>query len=163
MSLPLPEPITRVAAPMSRQCAQDVALFELLIRKIFHSGFSRDVVDRRWSAFQNAFQGFDPAIVAEFTEDDARGLLHRSDLIRNRRKLFAAVHNARQVQRLILQHGSFAAWLESWSGAPFEQRVDTLAAYFEQMGINTAFWFLLEAGYATLDDYPNVHEFPPET
>ena len=57
MSLPLPEPITCVAAPMSRQCAQDVALFELLIRKIFHSGFSRDVVDRRWSAFQNAFQG----------------------------------------------------------------------------------------------------------
>ena len=156
MSLPLPEPITRVAAPMSRQCAQDMALFELLIRKIFHSGFSRDVVDRRWSAFQNAFQGFNPAVVAEFTEDDVRGLLHRSDLIRNRRKLFAAVHNA-------LQHGSFAAWLKSLSGAPFEQRVDTLAAYFEQMGINTAFWFLLEAGYATLDDYPNVHEFPLET
>lgn len=162
MTVPLPDPMNLMTTPPRRQCAQDVALFELLIRKIFHSGFSRDVVDRRWNAFQKAFQGFNPAIVAEYTDSDVCGLLNRSDLIRNRRKMFAAVRNARQVQRLILQHGSFQAWLESLSSAPFEQRVDTLVACFEQMGINTAFWFLLEAGYATLDEYPDVYEFPTD-
>lgn len=71
------------------------ALFERLVLEGFQSGLSWQTVLRKRPAFREAFAGFDAERVAAFTEADVERLLADQRLIRNRRKIEAAITNAR--------------------------------------------------------------------
>jgi DNA-3-methyladenine glycosylase I len=92
----------------------DDALFERLCLEAFQSGLSWLTVLRRREGFRKAFAGFRIAEVAAFTEADTERLLADTGIIRNRRKIEAALHNARIA----------AGWAEGelteliWSHAP---------------------------------------------
>ena len=76
------------------------AMFERLVLEGFQSGLSWLVILRKRPAFRAAFVGFDPAVVAAFTEADVQRLLADTGIVRNRAKIEATVHNARRVQEL---------------------------------------------------------------
>jgi DNA-3-methyladenine glycosylase I len=75
--------------------ADERALFERMSLEGFQSGLSWRTVLAKRPAFREVFAGFDPAAVAEFTEDDVERLLQDVRIIRNRRKIEAVVTNAR--------------------------------------------------------------------
>ncbi len=77
-----------------------VALFERLSLEAFQSGLSWLTILRKRAAFRRAFAGFDPAVVAAFTDDDVTRLLADADIVRNRAKIEATVRNARVVTEL---------------------------------------------------------------
>ena len=140
---------------LQKPLCDDASYLSLLSRKIFHAGFSKAVVDRRWSAFETSFLGFDAARLLALDAAGRNAILNDSRLIRNRKKILAVLENAGQVQRLANTHGSFRAWLRGLHTLPYECRAEALCSTFHHVGAATAFWFLFEAGMAELHERPD--------
>lgn len=73
------------------------ALFERIMLEAFQSGLSWLTILRKREAFREAFAGFDPEIVAAFTDVDVARLMGDARIVRNRAKILAAITNARAV------------------------------------------------------------------
>lgn len=93
----------------------DRALFELLILETFQAGLSWECVLNKRPAFRAAFEGFDPARVAAFGEEKQAALAADPGIIRNKRKISAAVQNAAVFLAIQREWGSFDAWLWHWT------------------------------------------------
>ena len=94
----------------------DEALFERLALEAFQSGLAWITVLRKRPAFRAAFAGFDPEVVARFTEEDVARLLQDASIIRNRMKIEATVSNARALLTLHEQGRTLDELV--WSFAP---------------------------------------------
>ena len=75
-------------------------LFERVCLEGFQAGLSWITVLRKRDAFRAAFAGFDPAVVAEFGDDDVTRLMADAGIVRNRLKIEAAITNARALLAL---------------------------------------------------------------
>jgi DNA-3-methyladenine glycosylase I len=62
--------------------------------------------------FFKAFDDFDIAKVARYSDKKVEKLLQDAGIIRNRLKVEAAIHNAKVIQRLQKEYGSFLNWLK---------------------------------------------------
>lgn len=93
----------------------DAALFELLILECFQAGLSWECVLNKRAAFRRAFDGFDLQTVCAYDEQKLLELQQDAGIIRNRRKIKAAVNNARVFRRIQAEFGSFDAWLWHWT------------------------------------------------
>lgn len=89
----------------------DRALFERLCLEIFQAGLSWLIVLKKRPALVAAFDGFDPARVAQYDENDIERLMSDAGIIRNRRKIAAVIGNARKLVEICQSEGSFAAWI----------------------------------------------------
>ncbi|MBB0991207.1 DNA-3-methyladenine glycosylase I [Dietzia sp. SLG510A3-30A2] len=83
----------------------EAGLFERLVLEGFQSGLSWVTILRKRPAFREAFAGFSPDAVAVFTEDDVARLMGDERIVRNRRKIDAAIANARAVVALRSEGG----------------------------------------------------------
>lgn len=75
-------------------------LYERMMLEAFQSGLSWITILRKRDGIRDAFARFDPDIVARFTEKDVARLMHDARIIRNHRKIQAAITNARAVLSL---------------------------------------------------------------
>ena len=89
----------------------DAGQFEFLILESAQAGLSWTTVLRKREGYRRAFAGFDPVKVAAFGRDDVERLLADSGIIRNRKKIEAAIGNARIFLDLAAKHGNFSSWL----------------------------------------------------
>jgi len=97
----------------------DPALFELLILETFQAGLSWRLILSRREAFRTVFNGFNPTVMAGWTDAHISNLLRDPTIIRNRHKIEAARANARAVLDLHATHGSFSDWLWNYvDGTP---------------------------------------------
>jgi 3-methyladenine DNA glycosylase Tag len=79
---------------------------------IFMGGLNRQVVMGKWEGFLDAFQQFDVTAVADFTDVDVERLSQDERIIRYKAKIRSVADNAREMQRIGAEHGSFSAWLQ---------------------------------------------------
>lgn len=93
----------------------ETALFERLTLEAFQSGLSWLTILRKRPAFRQAFAGFDAEVVAGFGADDRARLLADVGIVRNARKIDAAIRNARAVLALRAEGGLDAL---VWSHVP---------------------------------------------
>jgi DNA-3-methyladenine glycosylase I len=100
-----------------RPVRDERGLYERVTLEAFQSGLAWVTVLRKREAFRAAFAGFDPAVVATYDDRDVARLLADPGIIRNRRKIEAAVLNARAVLDLA---GGLPELL--WSFAPTAAR-----------------------------------------
>lgn len=133
----------------------DADYLSLLTRKMFHSGFSKETVDRKWPGFEAAFHRFAPERVATLSVLELEHLYGDQRLVRHRAKIRAVVANARHFQEVAGTHGSWGTWLGGLGDHPYEERANTLQACLTHCGPTTIFYFLLEAGEVDLDDKPD--------
>ncbi|MGN0064860.1 MAG: DNA-3-methyladenine glycosylase I [Nocardioides sp.] len=75
--------------------AGEAAWFERLTLEAFQSGLSWRTILLKRPAFRAAFADFDVDTVARFDEHDVERLMGDASIVRNRRKIDAAVTNAR--------------------------------------------------------------------
>jgi DNA-3-methyladenine glycosylase I len=95
-------------------------LFERLTLEAFQSGLSWLTILRKRENFRSAFDGFDVEKVAEYKAKDVKRLLSDAGIVRNRRKIEAAITNAKAAREL---HESGETLDELiWSFAPEEER-----------------------------------------
>jgi DNA-3-methyladenine glycosylase I len=73
------------------------ALFELLCLEGFQAGLSWITILRKRVAFREAFEGFDPAVVARYGQRDVERLLADPGIVRHRGKITATIANAQAV------------------------------------------------------------------
>ncbi|MCY1043939.1 DNA-3-methyladenine glycosylase I [Corallococcus sp. bb12-1] len=71
------------------------ALWELLMLEGFQAGLAWIIILRKREAFRKAFKGFDPKVVARFTEKDVDRLMGDAGIVRARAKIEATIGNAR--------------------------------------------------------------------
>jgi len=85
--------------------------FEFLLLETQQAGLSWITILRKREAYRRAFAGFDAEKVARFGEAKVETLLGDAGIIRNRRKIEAAVKNARAFLAIQEDEGSFDTWL----------------------------------------------------
>lgn len=89
----------------------DRRLFEMLVLEGAQAGLSWLTILRKRSAYGAAFDGFDIEVVARYDEDRIQHLLAGSGIVRNRRKIEAAVRNAQLALEVQREFGSLDVYL----------------------------------------------------
>ncbi len=74
----------------------EVELFERLTLEAFQSGLSWRTILNKRENFRKAFDGFDPDRVAAYGADEVARLMADAGIVRNRKKIDAAITNARR-------------------------------------------------------------------
>jgi len=93
--------------------------FEFLLLETQQAGLSWRCILGKRDAFRKAYAGFDPAKVARFSPARVEELLGDPGIIRNRRKIEAAIKNARAFLAVAEEFGSFDAYIWSFvAGEP---------------------------------------------
>jgi DNA-3-methyladenine glycosylase I len=96
----------------------DDELFERLMFEINQAGLNWILILKKQDNFRTAFDNFSIDKVAAYTEHDVARLMNNEGIIRNRLKINAAIENARVLQKIRNEYGSFREWLD--------QRAETL-------------------------------------
>ncbi len=103
------------------------ALWEKLILDGFQAGLSWITILKKREGFRQAFEGFDPNVIAMWGAEDVARLVQDTRIIRHRGKIEATIGNARAWQAIEAEEG-FAKWVWSYvGGAPIQSRFATAA------------------------------------
>jgi DNA-3-methyladenine glycosylase I len=109
-------------------CHDERELFERLLLECFQAGLSWQTILRKREHFRRAFEGFDPAVVADYDEPQFERLMTDSGIVRNRLKVRGAAQNARAFLQIQGERGSFDRYLWGWvDGTPVVSRPASLA------------------------------------
>lgn len=107
----------------------DAHLFEMLLLESFQAGLSWECVLNKRDAFRRAFDGFAPERIAAYEEETLTALASDASIIRNKRKIRAAVRNARIFLELQKEYGSFLNYLKQfWDGKTVYDCTSTTSA-----------------------------------
>ena len=98
-----------------RPVHDDGKLFEMLLLECFQAGLSWECVLNKREGFRRAFADFHLEKVCAFTEADVERLMQDDAIIRHRRKIEAAVGNARVFRDIQREYGSFDCYLWRWT------------------------------------------------
>ena len=98
--------------------SDDTELFERLMLEGFQAGLSWSTILRKRDAFQEAFRGWDPHVVAAFDHTDRERLLQDAGIVRNRAKIDATIGNARAFLATSKEFGGFARYLATIVPSP---------------------------------------------
>ena len=94
----------------------DRGLFEFLILEGAQAGLSWDTILAKRENYRKAFDGFDPAKVARYSEAKCQTLLQNEGIVRNRLKIASAVANAKAFLAVQKEFGTFDAYVWSFLG-----------------------------------------------
>ena len=94
----------------------DRTLFEFLVLEGAQAGLSWSTILRKREHYRQAFDGFDPQVVAGYNEAKVAELLANPGIVRNRLKINAVIQNARALLKVQAEFGSFAAYLWQFTG-----------------------------------------------
>jgi DNA-3-methyladenine glycosylase I len=132
---------------------EDHALFERLVLEINQAGLSWLTILKKQANFHRAYDGFDIDKVAAYGPTERERLLADAGIVRNRRKVDAAIENARRIQALRAAHGSFKGWLDAHHPRSREDWVQLFRETFVFTGGEIVGEFLLSSGYL-----PGAHQ-----
>lgn len=89
----------------------DQSLYELLILETFQAGLSWETILNKRHNFRNAFDGFDPNLIQHYDKEKVQSLMENPGIIRNRRKIDAAISNARVFLEIQKEWDSFSNYI----------------------------------------------------
>jgi len=125
----------------------DNELFGRLIMEINQAGLSWETILKKEASFRRAYENFDIDKIAAYSEDDRERLLADAGIIRNRLKVNAAIENAKTIQILQKEFGSFKKWLEHHHPKSKEEWVKLFKKTFRFTGGEIVNEFLMSIGY----------------
>ena len=104
------------------------SLWEMLILEGFQAGLSWITILRKRETFRQAFQGFDPEVIAAYGPADVERLLADPGIIRSRAKIEATIGGAQAYLHMAAQGEDFADWAWSFTeGKPIRNTWQTTA------------------------------------
>lgn len=114
---------------------------------VFSAGFNWKVIEAKWEGFEEAFEGFDPGKLAFFGDEMLDTLVSDTRIIRNGQKIRATLENAKFVNQVERDTGSFAGHIANW---PSEDQLGLMAWLHKngsRLGGATAQYFLRFSGW----------------
>lgn len=125
----------------------DNELFERLVLEINQAGLSWETILKKQEGFKQAYDNFDIAVVAAYTEKDIERLLNDASIIRNKLKINAAIYNANVILNLQKEFGSFKSWLDINHPNSKDEWVKLFKKIFKFTGGEIVNEFLMSTGY----------------
>jgi len=102
-------------------------LFEFLVLEGMQAGLSWQTILRKRENFRQAFDNFDPVLIAQYDEQKVAALLANPGIIRNRLKIAGAIQNAKSFLAVQQAFGSFDAYIWRFvDGKPIQNARKTL-------------------------------------
>jgi DNA-3-methyladenine glycosylase I len=94
----------------------DRRLFEMLVLEGFQAGLSWITILRKRQNFREAFDDFDPELIARYGSEKVAALLADPGIVRNRAKVEGAILSARGCLELMREPGGLARFLWQFVG-----------------------------------------------
>lgn len=94
----------------------DKKLFEYIVLDTFQAGLSWKTVLHKRENFRQAFDDFNPEVIAVYDQKKIEELVSDAGIIRNRAKIEATVTNARNYLRIQAEYGSFNQYIWQFTG-----------------------------------------------
>lgn len=98
-----------------RPLYDDKKLYELLILESFQAGLSWECILNKRENFRTAFDGFDIDKIIGYGEKKIDVLMHDPGIVRNRRKINAAINNSIAFKSIQKEWGSFSNYIWSFT------------------------------------------------
>ena len=106
----------------------DRALFEKLILDGFQAGLSWITILRKRESFREAFDGFEPEVIARYKPAKVEKLLQNPGIIRHRGKIEATIGNAKAYLAMMEKGDNFSDFLWSFTdGVPIQNKWKSIA------------------------------------
>ena len=106
----------------------DQPLFAKLILDGAQAGLSWITILRKRDGYYEAFDNFDPAIIAAYDEAKFEQLMNNPAIVRNRQKIRATIKNAQAYLQVMEEDGSFSDFLWSFvDGRPVQNTWSSLS------------------------------------
>ena len=148
----LPKPRSRAALAKT----PDRFFLSVLAKQIFRAGFVWKIVEHKWPGTEEAFAGFEPAVVAGFEDRDVEELASDPRVVRNRSKIISIRDNARWIMRVAAAQGSFGRFLADWPEDDIVGLWEELRKQGARLGGMTGPFFLRQVGKDTFMLSPDV-------
>ena len=97
-----------------KEVTDDRKMFEFLVLESAQAGLSWLTILKRRDAYRKAFANYNAKKVAAMTEQDVERLMLDSGIIRNRKKIEAAISNARHFLEIQQEFGSFCNYMRAF-------------------------------------------------
>ena len=131
----------------------DDELFCRLVLEINQAGLSWTTILHKEKNFRKAYSNFNIKKIAAYKDEDVQRLLNDAGIIRNRLKVFAAIHNAKAIVQLQKEYGSFKNWLNEHHPLTKNDWVKLFKVTFRFTGGEIVNEFLMSTGYL-----PGAHD-----
>ena len=141
--------LTLPRMPAELKAVPDDRYLSQMELRIFRAGLKHSLVDAKWPAFEEVFDGFEPRRVRAMSDEALEALLGDRRLIRHWGKLKSVRDNAAAIIEVAEEQGSFGAWIADWPGTDIVGLWEALAKRFSQMGGNSGPSFLRMVGKDT--------------
>jgi DNA-3-methyladenine glycosylase I len=99
----------------------DRLLFEFLILEGAQAGLSWETILKKRENYRAAFDQFEPAIIAKYSQKKCKSLLADAGIIRNRLKIEAAIQNAQMFLAVQEEFGTFNEYIWGFVGSEPKQ------------------------------------------
>ncbi len=101
----------------------DQKLFEFLVLDAFQAGLSWSTILKKRENFRAAFDGFDPNMIAHYSEEKVMELISDTGIIRNQLKIRSTITNAQLFLKIQQEFGSFDKYI--WQFTQHKTKVNT--------------------------------------
>lgn len=81
---------------------------------VFRSGFVWKIIEAKWPAFEEVFQGFDSMACAMLSDEELEVIAHDARIVRHAKKIHAVRNNALFVRDVKNTHGTFSTYIADW-------------------------------------------------
>lgn len=102
----------------------DEKLYEMFLLETFQAGLSWITILKKREAFREAFDQFNVKRIALYDETKIMELLNNEKIIRSKRKIMAAVKNAKIFINIQNEFGSFSKYIWSFSNNQIIKNID---------------------------------------
>jgi DNA-3-methyladenine glycosylase I len=128
---------------------KDDELFERLMFEINQAGLNWILILKKQDNFRKAFENYNIDKVSDYGEKEFHRLMNDPGIIRNRLKINAAIENAKVIQKIRLEAGSFRLWLDRHSETinSLEEWTKLFKKTFKFTGGEIVNEFLMSTGY----------------
>jgi 3-methyladenine DNA glycosylase Tag len=118
-----------------------------MAKRVFCAGFAWSVIEAKWPGFEQAFVGFEPAALAFESDEFWEALVSDKRIVRNGAKIMSVRDNARFVQQIAVERGSFGRLLADWPLSDEIGLLELLAKRGSRLGGNTGQMLLRFLGW----------------
>jgi DNA-3-methyladenine glycosylase I len=130
----------------------DADYYWILVYVVFYAGFTAATVNAKLNLIRQYFPDYET--VTGYDENKTDEVLSDPEIIRNRRKVQACIENAKVFKSIVNEHGSFQAYIDSFSPtASFENLMllkEELEYRFKGLGRITTYHVLTDIGLPVL-------------
>lgn len=141
--------LPEVPAPEAVAALDESRFLAEMSRCVFQAGFRWSVIDRKWSGFEEVFYGFDPNTILGLPFEVWEDIGRDERIVRVQRNIRSVRANARFIEDVILEQGSFGQFIAGWPLADLVGLFALLKKRGSRLGGNTGQRFLRNIGKDT--------------